>query len=210
MVPIYPLAPNTAPLQRGPWRSGQEGRSLQPGQGGRLVALGLEPGVVLLILRTLVSFFVPPSPPLITCTPTGGTEAFSVFFSSSLSLSCVVPPGGWSLFLHAGEREKQKHFSLLSVLPSLVAPRRVFFGLVWGHAWGLLGEVLGVAGPCGWRGSLIGEGWGKGCPAGWDPPHLRARGRGLSCLGFSEGGRRESLNGETNKTLSLTLLSVRS
>ena len=56
MVPIYPLAPNTAPLQRGPWRSGQEGRSLQPEQGGRLVALGLEPGVVLLILRTLVSF----------------------------------------------------------------------------------------------------------------------------------------------------------
>ena len=56
-MPIYPLAPNTAPLQRGPWRPGQEGRSLQPGQGGRLVASGLEPGVVLLILQTLVSFF---------------------------------------------------------------------------------------------------------------------------------------------------------
>ena len=208
-MPIYPLAPNTAPLQRGPWRPGQEGRSLQPGQGGRLVASGLEPGVVLLILQTLVSFFVPPSPPLITRIPTGGTEAFSVFSLVTVFVLCCASRWMVSVSPRWGKRKTE---TLLPVISSAV-PHRTSESSLWASLGSCLGPPGGGprgAGPCGWRGSLIGEGWRKGCPAGWDPPHLCARGRGLSCLGFSEGRRQESLNGETNKTPSLTLLSVRS
>lgn len=55
-----------------------------------------------------------------------------------------------------------------------------------------------------------GVGEGMSCWMGPCPPPC-GRERGLSCVGFSAGGRRESLNREENKTTpSLSFLSVRS
>lgn len=170
MVPIYPLAPNTAPLQRGPWRSGQEGRSLQPGQGGRLVALGLEPGVVLLILRTLVSFFVPPSP-LITCTPTGGTEAFSVFFLITVFVLCCASRWMVSVSPRWGKRKTE---TLLPVISSAI-PCRTSESFLWASLGSCLGPPGGGPRGC-WPLRLAGVfnrggvGEGMSCWMGPSPP----------------------------------------
>lgn len=141
-------------------------------QGGGLAASGLELGAALLILGLWsLSSSLSSSD---NARPLEARKHFLLF--SSLSLYCVVCLPVDGLCFSTLGKEKNRNASPLSALPSLVAP--------WGVLWAGLGSCLGPpgggprgAGPCGQRGSLIGEGWGKGCPAGWDPLHLRARGK---------------------------------
>lgn len=173
-------------------------RSLQPVQGGGAGGPGWS------WARRCSSWdsglFPHPSRPLITHAHWRRGSIFCFFHHCLCTVLCASQ---WMVSVSPrwGKR-KQKRFSVISSA-SLVAPWGVLLGLVWGHAWGLLGECPRGAGPCGQRGSLIGRGGGKGCPVGWDPsPPPCERERGLSCLGFSEVGGGESLNGEMNKTLS--------
>lgn len=205
------LAPNAAPFQRGLWGPDQEGRSLQPGQGGGLVASGLEPGAALLrFLRTLVSFLVPPSPPLITCAPTGGAEAFSVFLLVTVFVLCCASQ--WIVCFSMLGKEKNRNASPCYQL-CRSSSHLGEFSLGW---FGVMSEASWKRSSGCWPLRLAGVfnrggvGEGMSCWMGPCPP-LCGRERGLSCVGFSAGGRRESLNREENKTTpSLSFLSVRS
>ena len=206
MVPVYPLWLPVQLLSRG----GRGGRARKAGACSLGRVVGWRPRGWSWARRCSSwdsGLFPRPSSPLITHAHWRRGSIFC-FFASSLSLSCVVPPGGWSLFLHAGEREKQKRFSVIS---SAVPCRTLGSSLGWfGVMPGASGGRSSGCWPL-WPAGVFnrgGVGEGMSCWMGPSPPPCE-RERGLSCLGFSEGGRRESLNGEMNKTLSLTLLSVR-
>lgn len=138
--------------------------------------------------------------------PTGGREAFCFYHRRC---QCpVYAPSPLSLFLDAGEREKQKHFSVLSALPS---PCQASGSSLWAHLRSHLGPPRGGprgAGPCGWLGSLKGEEWEESSRRKRDPsksgrghsmkpvldgtpPSLCMGGRGgLNCTGFYGGESR--------------------
>lgn len=158
------LAP-TSPLSRGEVCAlVREGRSLQPARGGGLVPLqGLHVGCALCCSGSCRLCPLVSSLPLSSSdnTPAGGREAFC--FSPRRCLCPVCAPSWLSVFLDAGEREKQNRFSLLS---ALLSPCQASGGSLWAPLGSCLGPPGGGprgAGPCGWRGSLKGEEWVESC-----------------------------------------------
>lgn len=84
------------------------------------------------------------SPPLIT--PPLEGEKRSVFLLVAVSVPCVLPLG-CLCFSTLGKEKNRTASPCYQHCRPLVGPREVPFGLLWGHAWGLPGEVLGVLAP---------------------------------------------------------------
>lgn len=169
MVPTYPfLATDVSSVPRVEVCAlGQEGRSLQPAQGGGLVTVGPEL-VVAASLRVLHVGLSGCCAVLVTAgtalsslsssallaqqgllTPLLEAEKCSVFIAVPVFVLCVLPLR--CCRFSALEKEKNKHFSLSSALLSSCQAPEVLLGLSRGYTRCILGEVPRVsASVAGW------------------------------------------------------------